>query len=728
MNNDSNYMESNENIISIKLPISTFSTNENEHITNGTNTTNDIQPEKKKSRKTKKITMLSSLSLCNNSDDIPTNSNSTTTTNSIEEGIINIRLNNSDNYENIELLPHQIEHTQKIENILQESFFALDFSTMGTGKTYCASYIAKKLNIPNIVVVAPLSVLPKWNLMKNKYGINIIHALSYCSLRSIKCKQPKHGLLTRVDKKIEYTDNNTFQTVTREVTEFFATQMWKNLVQQGVMFIVDEIQNVKNISSQFLSVKELIREIRENNPINSKVILLSGTPIDKNEQIINLYRSIGIINENLSFYYRKYFTPFAAGFRKLLRYHENLLKDTIVTRECKKFYDTFTPPLFYERLNQTQQLEGEEGEEVEDENDDDNNNDVYPSAVGFDPVIIFLDSRKRNYRIWFEQHYRSYRSIVPNAILYSHEELYLYETSYKRKFMRVRPNFESSIILLFHEIFCKYRASAMQIINSLPILKRNMYLYVPRYNDTGENIRNILQKGVALLKDSTGFNSNTNDVENTQNFHGITRAMQLIETAKIILFKNYALEVLENLPTHKIVICLNYTESINDLANLLQNYNPLILNGSTNMNKRDKIIQNFQKNNNDYRLLIGNLQCLSTGIDLDDKDGSFPRFVLVSPNYSIITLEQLIYRFLRTDTKSAAEINFIFGRVYLSNGEKSYDYEELPVLNALAKKSTVLHQVNNSVNSSVTNYKYPGEYDTFEEIDLFKKYYPNNNP
>ena len=697
MNNDSNHMESNENIISIKLPVSSFTTTtSNESITGQTNSTNSSnlsdeqqQQKNKKPRKTKTITMLSS-------------TESEVTTNDDNNNIIRIRLQQHQqhqqiHYENIELLPHQINHTEKIENILKESYFALDFSTMGTGKTYCSSYIAKKMNIPNVVVIAPLSVLPKWNLMKNKYGVNIIHALSYCSLRSIKCKQPKHGLLTRIDKKVDFSTTDEFDrttTHTREITEFFATQMWKNLVKQGVMLIVDEIQNVKNISSQFLSVKELIREIRETKSINSKVILLSGTPIDKNEQIVNLYKSLGIINENLSFYYHKYFTPLASGFRKLLRYHEVILNDTSVLNECKKFYDTITPPLFYQKVygiinSNTNNSEYnvnnvdlhhnmdnvDDADDVNDVNNVDDVDDV--NNYINDPVYNFLGSRKRKYRVWYEENYRRYRSIVPNAIIYGHEDLYQYEINVRHRRQHQRSgNFESSIILLFHEIFCKYRASAMTIVNTLPIIKRNMYLYVPIYNNTGENIRNILQKGVNLLRDCTNFNSDTNDVENTQNFQGITRAMQLIETAKITLFKNYALEVLENLPTHKVVICLNYTESIVDLSNLLHIYNPLILNGSTSVNKRDQIIKKFQNNSSEYRLLIGNLQCLSTGIDLDDKDGNFPRFVLVSPNYSIITLEQLIYRFLRTDTKSCAEINFIFGRIYLNNGQKSEDYEE----------------------------------------------------
>ncbi len=164
----------------------------------------------------------------------------------------------------VELLEHQISHYEKLLDIFTKSKIALDLSPMGTGKTYTATKIAEHLNFPHVVVVAPVSVLPKWQIMKREYGLKLLHSISYCSLRSIKYKQPTHGLLTRVDTQQPIRDRFTHE-ITRHIdkTEFIATSELKRIVQEGVLLIVDEIQNVKNVSSQCLSVQQIIRVITE---------------------------------------------------------------------------------------------------------------------------------------------------------------------------------------------------------------------------------------------------------------------------------------------------------------------------------------------------------------------------------------------------------------------------------------------------------------------------------
>jgi hypothetical protein len=95
---------------------------------------------------------------------------------------------------------------------------------------------------------------------------------------------------------------------------------------------------------------------------------------------------------------------------------------------------------------------------------------------------------------------------------------------------------------------------------------------------------------------------------------------------------------------------------------------------------------------------------MSTGIDLDDKDGKFPRIAFVSPNYSSINLYQLGFRFLRADTKSATELYF----VYVAHAHES---KILKVLSAKSKvmKETTPEQVDNGV-------IFPNDHTSFYEL------------
>jgi hypothetical protein len=109
---------------------------------------------------------------------------------------------------------------------------------------------------------------------------------------------------------------------------------------------------------------------------------------------------------------------------------------------------------------------------------------------------------------------------------------------------------------------------------------------------------------------------------------------------------------------------------------------------------------------------------VSTGVDLDDKDGRFPRLGLVSPNYSTITLHQLTYRFLRADTRSDAHVHFVFGREFI-NGKIVRGLTELNVLNCLARKSRVMKEVCAAASTSdETTMLYPGEFPNWYEEEI----------
>ena len=613
-------------------------------------------------------------------------------------------------YTDVTLFPHQVEHSNKLIDILQSHPFALDLSPMGTGKTYCATHIAKVIGFKRVLVIAPLSVIPKWKHMRDTYGLHLIDAMSYCSLRSVKCKQPKHGLLTRVDRRSEVINEDTGRPEPggeRDTVEFHATDLWKQYVSEGILLVVDEIQNVKNISSQYISVKELIREILGSSGM-SKVLLLSGTPIDKTDQVTNLFRVIGLISKNLCHYDTGLNRTIARGFDEVVQHHESyvtkndpILRNIFHKKREQRLYN-LNMIRYQSRLMRYQRaLRNQYG-----------NNTPLPE-LPIEPIEPEEITRH-------EEHI--FDQLTPEVL---HNCFFMIERiegnrGYGNSLVSQTKN---CMYKLFCEIFCRKMASAMQRPN-IPcrVHKRNAYYYVPH------DSRELLQKGVVALRSATSFNEETGEVhfeqENRMNaFHGITRALQMIETSKISIFVREAKELLGLNPNYKVVICLNYVDTIKDIQRDLSEYNPLVLYGATNEMQRGRVVSQFQEENTRYRVLIGNIECLSTGIDLDDKNGMFPRFVLVSPNYRIITLEQLTYRFLRMDTKSDTDLHFVFGRVMLRNGEPARDYEELPIINALAKKSNVMRDVTNAsceVNETTTpdDYKYPGSYESWIDSKL----------
>lgn len=78
--------------------------------------------------------------------------------------------------------------------------------------------------------------------------------------------------------------------------DFTVTEHYKKLVEEGLLLIIDEVQNIKNVSGQFHACKALIQEIVMKPMENfSRVLLLSGSPIDREHQALHMFRSLHIM-------------------------------------------------------------------------------------------------------------------------------------------------------------------------------------------------------------------------------------------------------------------------------------------------------------------------------------------------------------------------------------------------------------------------------------------------
>lgn len=465
----------------------------------------------------------------------------------------------------ITLLQYQLDHVKKLQNILDKYNYAFDFSMMGTGKTYTASYISNGYN--NVIVICPVSVIEKWSLMKKEYGINIIDIISYNSSRSVKDCQPHHGYLTR--KEI----NNS--------CEFEITEKYIDIIKKGILLIVDEIQFIKNINGQYLSCKALIKPIIMNTINKCGVLLLSGSPLDKKEHVLNLFKLLNIMKSNeLSVY------SIASG-----------------KNEWK----------------------------------------------GFNEIL--------NYS----------KSINPQCYIKTPE----YNTGKHDEFI-------DSIFNIFTYIIKPHLSSCMiQHEKDVELYKYNYYCNIENKQNYDELTKSI--KELENIFSESNITSATNGIETLKI---INKSLINIETAKITTFARIAEKMLNNDINCRVIICVNYNNTISQLNTILRKHDPLILNGEVNYKERAKIISLFQSNTT-HRIIIGNSQVCSTGIDLDDKNGNYIRHCLINPNYSTITLYQLSQRFYRSDTKSDAFVYFIFGKHAC----------ELKILKSLCNKSNVMKHI-----------------------------------
>jgi len=464
-----------------------------------------------------------------------------------------------------ELTEKQFKHSIRLYDILSENICGFDMSPPGEGKTFVSSYIRELMNFEHCVVICPAKMEGKWNRMRD-YGVRIDKVISFQSLRSIKGKQPKHGLLNRLD-------------ISDTTLEFETTEECRKLIIEGCFFIFDECQNIKNISNQFEACKTLSSQIIETGG-KSRFLLISGTPIDTEEHSINMMRMLGFIKTSKLFTYYKISNRIEfLGAQELINF--SLIFDKEATEKIIREY-TF-----------------------------DKNNIVHFCYLLFQKVI-------------------------------------------KKKITSYMPATHNEISL-----DCK-----------------NGYYFLP------DDEALYLIDGIDQLHNASKYVESTNAV-NKSNLGGIIKALTVIERAKVKLFAKQTRKELISNPNCKVVIACNYKATIADLSELLSDYNPLILCGDVDKKLQDKRIESFQEFNLDYRLIICNLQVCSTGIDLDDKHGEFPRICFASPKYNISEMHQLTGRFLRMNTKSSAKLRFVYGIV----GKK-----ETSILNALAKKTEVMRE------------------------------------
>lgn len=484
------------------------------------------------------------------------------------------------------LYPSQINNKNKTINIFKEFDCSLNTAPMGTGKTYSTCAIADELKL-GIFVIAPKTLLSKWKEVINKFGIKIYEIINY------------ERIVGRTKSGSSY--------LIRDGNSFKVNKLFKNAVNNGILFVVDECHNAKNMSLKTTAVQTFIRYIvkaNEKRNTNSRIALISATPADKKEHALNYSILLGLTSE------------------------ENLYTHSLDEINLTGLKDVYNKALEIDKVKAIQLYR-------------DNLNSVNDiTEVTFSLITEIFIPRMTTTMPWLN------KGIYINGflILKNNQEMYF------------------DALQLLNETFSKTRISKV----SKKSTKK----------DEEEDIE----------KEKEG-----RDVAEKGNFGGLTYALSRIERSKINDLIELIIEELNEDPSKKIIIYLRYYSNIDLAINLLKEYSPLQLDGRITVNNRDKNITLFQEPNSKHRILIGNPMVGGVGIDLDDKNGNFPRNMYISPGYDFISLYQAAGRINRIDSKSEGTTYFIYGSLNdeVKNVEEVIGYSEVRILESLKKKSDV---------------------------------------
>ena len=178
----------------------------------------------------------------------------------------------------VEIKPHQVEHFQRIVDILSREYSCIDVSPFGAGKTHIMFAVAATFGL-NMGIVAPKSTINNWKKWAKIYGINIVFIITYQKLRGQECYDLRHGLLTRVEGEYQTTD------------------LFDQCVKSNLLLVFDEFHNLKNDNTQLASahalVKGLVRLVRAGH--TARIALLSATPCETRESVTSVLKMAGII-------------------------------------------------------------------------------------------------------------------------------------------------------------------------------------------------------------------------------------------------------------------------------------------------------------------------------------------------------------------------------------------------------------------------------------------------
>lgn len=460
--------------------------------------------------------------------------------------------------EELKLRPWQEPWGARARDILMKYHGYCDTSEMGAGKTCLALWLAKQFNF-RIMVVCPKTVKSGWVNKAALYGVEIVKDTegkpfvhTYEKLASTKGNQPKHGFLTRIDHKTEGGI---------EQVSFGTTEKYRNILDQGVLLVLDEIHKIKNATLGYKACSVLM-ECLIGRGGTSRYALIGGTPLDDVPQAVHRLRLIGFIQSP-----RLYFPDPTTGALRLEGLQE-------LINVC-------------------------------------NNMDLMKTQE-----IVATHSPIRKTKINKLCH-DLYCQVVKKTIIGA----------------MVRPQEEGVFDI-----------------------KNGFYKIDPIHQKKYE-------KAIADLVTATGYDEATGEIKPmpANGLGLLTKSLVAIENVSAPDMARVTTKILQTVAGSKVILGVNYTTSIVELAKFLIMYSPIIFYGDTKEKDREILVHKFNTDPK-CRVFIMNTKVGGVGIDLHDTVGNAPRYMLLSPSYHMIDIAQATYRINRDGAIGPRVVRMFYGK------------------------------------------------------------------
>lgn len=577
---------------------------------------------------------------------------------------------------------NQAEHVKRIIKILGRYPFAIDRSKMGAGKTFAACAVAEVLKFDRIVVVCPAIMENEWKkILNGERGVEKISSfksepiiLSYEAFRGMKPKLEKIQLNKVLQKNEEeyvtylsngkrvFASSSSIDDVSSPIKEeeyiplnshdllyisiipddknkplYIPSPKLYEILKEQTLFVFDEYHKAKNSeSATHDAVTTLVKTVYEFGG-KSRVLLLSGTPFDKEKHALSLAQLLGIVKtEEMSVYNKSKRITELTGLNDIVQF-------------IKIEIDRLKPE------------------------------DPTPNYFNYSQLSVnAAQSRLISYRLIVD----IVLPAISSSIVVDKENIICPTSPQKTIIHRQKkvPNDDkttsSAAALSCANLFVKLPQVERQVLEDALSTLETVVRYDPETKTT------VFGNVKVSTENFTTEDKNINSPivkKKLSNWGELTIARMRVEKAKLKAFYRLAHSIIINEPNAKVVIALNYLDSISEIVDLFNSDGPEspfykkmeVIIGATPKSTRTEIIDKFEKPDmNSTNLIIASISVISHGVSLDDQHGGRPRFALASANYNAIDMHQFVRRFYRRNTKGIATVRFVYGNVSLSLEEE----------------------------------------------------------
>ena len=565
----------------------------------------------------------------------------------------------------------QKDHYVRLMKVFGKYNCAFDLSRMGAGKTWTAGAMIDGLDLPNVLIICPVSVMRTWNMFFEEHSKIFLDRLafksiiSYESLRGNISKNSIIGSTTLLADGI--LESNIVYEKEKKINVYRPTDKLKILCREGLVVVLDEAHRAKNVKTLTCdSVCAVLECLNDFNPENkSKSIMMSGTLFDKKEHVFSISKALGVYKKEDKMVKRVMGNVVHAVVDSL-----RLFISKHVPEKTSEF-DNIVKTRWLEERSKTGSSAAK-----------------FSEAVFFDAMINIVIPEVSSVITVEDESENTTTATSPT------DSSSASSAASPKKFLNC------GILLTKSDTECSKLDETLNQFSDM----------VSLYTKPKEKKKGPVEDGVV-----EGVEPSSSDAVK---FGHIIKILETIENKKVPHFVEHTKRVLDSGRSAKMVIAFNYKKSIAQFCDAVreQNIVPLkqlrVVTGETTMKARGEAFDSFQSDDSDSCLIIVAItKVIALGVSLDDQTGVYQRYALTSPSYMAIDQHQFIRRFFRKKTKSVANVFFIYARNRSANG----DLLEQRLLRNITAKSDVIKKISAAAGDDTTKTVYMSDFAIVED-------------